>query len=92
MDLLKIGMLVFCLVVICVLLALGQRSRARDVFHLMRMVLWMLFMFVGNSILPDMAAVAPDARLRAGIMLVWLGLSYGLAWGCVRFFRQSARV
>ncbi len=92
MDLLKIGMLVFCLVVICVLLALGQRSRARDVFHLMRMVLWMLFMFVGNSVLPDMTAVVSDARLRIGVMLVWLGLSYGLAWACVRFFRQSARV
>ncbi len=92
MDLLKIGMLVFCLVVICILLALGQRSRAVDVFHLMRMVLWMLFMFVGNSILPDMAAVAPDARLRIGVMLVWLALSYALSWGCVRFFRQSARV
>lgn len=92
MDLLKIGMLVFCLVVICVLLALGQRSRARDVFHLMGMVLWMLFMFVGNSYLPDMAVVTQDDRMRVGIMLVWLGLSYGLAWGCVRFFRHSARV
>ncbi|NCD26177.1 MAG: hypothetical protein EOL86_11385 [Deltaproteobacteria bacterium] len=92
MDLLKIGMLVFCLVVVCIVLALGQRSKAKDVFHLMRMVLWMLFMFVGNSVLPDMAVLAHDDRLRIGVMLVWLALSYGLSWGCVRFLRQGARV
>ncbi len=88
---LKVGVFVFCLVVICFFLALGQRSRANNVFHLMVMVLWMLFMFVGNMRLPDMSYFAADYRLQAGVMLAWLGASYVLAQGCVWLLRRMAR-
>ncbi len=89
---LKIGVLTFCLVVICINLALGQHSKASNIFHLMRMVLWMLFMFVGNVYLPDLDVVAHDVRMQVGIMLVWLGISFGIAWACVRAFRHGVRI
>lgn len=89
---LKIATFALCLALICLFLALGQKSRASNIFHLMTMVLWMLFMFVGNMILPDLELVAGDIWLQVGIMLIWLGASYLLACGLVRLLRRSARV
>lgn len=89
---LKIGLFVFCLVVICGFMALGQRSRANNVFHLLVMVLWMLFMFVGNMQLSEMPFFASDYRLQAGVMVSWLGASYVLAQVCVWLLRRMARV
>lgn len=89
---LKVGTLVFCLVVICAYLALGQRSRAIDVFSLMTTVLWMLFMFVGNMVLPDLDPLSGDVRIQVAVMLAWLALSHVLARICVRFLRRSARI
>jgi hypothetical protein len=89
---LKVVTFLVCLAAICLFLALGQKSRANNVFHLMTAVLWMLFMFVGNMVLPDLELVSGDQRLQVGIMLAWLGVSHLLARGCIRLLRRKARI